>query len=353
MAKSPEPRYRARVSTPDKVKELRDSLLMTQSIHSSCVVVIFSPPEDSVESLAPGTTFDVETYFDAVQRGESDIDGPFFVVGDHTQQAVKSLRNQFPKNPLWSSIEAQVLICQRSSRSYSMLKSWGVLDNLKGETRATVTFQQKMFSLREDWMNYHEETKGMTTSEKKSILMGVKSARMLEYKLNTNSFNQIFGLATKSEAVWSRLAKIFTGDVACTGRTKAKIPRSASNFTSMGGIPEEHVLVLLDEVIHGAPLKDFSKNCKFYKAKARVQLEILESPSIKGTDWLESQKEWRHACSDSFVEMWGSTIINQGIKQKHPLPAGFWAMLQKNIDLDLAVNRTSAAIRAVSAMFYV
>ena len=82
--------------------------------------------------------------------------------------------------------------------------------------------------------------------------MTLKKNRMEEYDLNTNSFGQVWGLATKTSKVWDCLEKIVKGDVTVLpGRKAFKIPRSASNFTQMGNIPEDDLSVLLQEVVDG------------------------------------------------------------------------------------------------------
>jgi hypothetical protein len=51
-------------------------------------------------------------------------------------------------------------------------------------------------------------------------------------------------------------------------------PVSAAAFTTMGGIPDEDLAVLLNFVV------------KRYKATAHVQKKILEHPDITTNDWL-------------------------------------------------------------------
>ena len=116
----------------------------------------------------------------------------------------------------------------------------------------------------------------------------------------------------------------------------------------MGGIPEDDMCVLLEQVVGGLSLKDFTRACRFYKAKARVQTEILDHEEIKGDDWVESQQRFPHACSDAIVEMWGQSIVSSNIGARTPLPSGFFQMLQKAVNLDLQTQRTRMAIALVS-----
>ena len=343
--KSPEVMYRARTAEPGKVAELRKSFASTFSIHKASVVVLFWPEDMELPSEE---NFDIHH---VISEFGSSLDGFFFIVGDHTQQAVTALHGQYPKNPLWHGVHAEVLVCKRSRQAYAMLKSWGVVDNFKGEKRAYVTFTQKIMSLRDDWTNYLSDTQDMEPSDKSAVLLAIKSTRRLNYGMTVGSFGQWWGLASKSDKVWTLLEKIFTGRVATPGKKKAPIPRSASNFTQMGGIPEEDLCVLLEQVVGGLPLKQFTKACRFYKAKARVQTEILDHEEIHMDDWLQGQERFPHACSDALVEMWGHTIISSNIGARTPLPSGFFQMLQKAVNLDLQAQKTRRQIAMVSDVF--
>ena len=340
--KSPESSYRARVSLPEDVRRLMQSFASTSSVHGTSVVVAFWPDSESLPSSA---TFNL-SQVDVLDRCKSD--GFYFIVGDHTQQAVKLLHGKFPRNKLWQTVEAEVLICHRSTESYQMLKSWGILDNIKGQARTVVSFEQRMLSLREDFTNWKKDTEGLPTKDVSAVLAGVKANRQLEYQMNANSFGQLWNLASRSEGVWSRLEKIFTGQVASSGRSKPKKPKSASNFTQMGGIPDVDLIKLLDDVVvNGKALKDFTKACRFYKAVVRVQTSILTHESISLEDWAQAQSKFPCSCADDFVQQWANTIVASRVGARAPLPAAFWQALGRRVETDLRVQDSRAALSAV------
>ena len=53
-------------------------------------------------------------------------------------------------------------MCFRTSDVYSSLKSWGLLENIKGEARVVVSFADKIAALHDDFMSLaeHEGTPG-------------------------------------------------------------------------------------------------------------------------------------------------------------------------------------------------
>ena len=336
---SPEELYRARTAHEDDINVLANSFVSFSSLHENSVVVLFWPDDEAL----PEHGFDVMQYIIETKRDE--LDGFFVVVGDHTQLAVKRLHADYPRNPLWRTLVAEVLICHRSRENYAVLKSWGVLDNMKGQRRALVSFEQKVLSLHEDFVNLTLEVDNKTKAYT-SALAAVKAARRLEYGLNTNSFGQLWALATKTGAVWDLLERIFRGDVA--NATKFKKPKSAGNFVLMGNIPDEDLEVLLGRVVRGScSLKQFTADCRLYKASARVQREILEQ--LDEDSWEEAEKRFAFSCAESFVQMWAAQVVANRLPNKTPLPVNFFEMLQAKIEQDKYVEDATARTREVSA----
>ena len=72
------------------------------------------------------------------------------MVRDHTQRA---MNKKFGNNPKWATLEAKVFVCPRTTVVYQTLKSWGILDNIKGEKRVMVSFQDKITSHHEDFLH--------------------------------------------------------------------------------------------------------------------------------------------------------------------------------------------------------
>ena len=300
--RSPEEHYRARMTLPNDVNELADSFMSFASIHDTSMVVIFWPDGESLPNKA---SFSIQMFVDDLKASPDevkDLDGCFAIIGDHTQLAIKQLHEEFPRNPKWAHLTCEVLICPRSFENYRALKSWGIIDNVKGQKRTALSFQSKMLSLHEDIGNLKAQMGDVDAKTFHKAQLVLKEARKAEYLMKTNSFNQIWTLAARSGEVWTELQKIFTGNVA--NREKFTVPRSASNFTSMGAIPDADLLVLLRAVSAGRmSLKQFTDQCKAYKATARVQRDILSHEEIHHVSWVEAQQDFPSACSaDAFVE---------------------------------------------------
>ena len=90
------------------------------------------------------------------------FDGYYTIVGDHTQRAMNLLHQRYKKNPAWMSLSAIVYVVHRSAENYSHLKSWGIMDNIKGEKRVVVSFLDKVTALHEDYLSLkeHENSAG-------------------------------------------------------------------------------------------------------------------------------------------------------------------------------------------------
>ena len=145
---SPDSKIRARVALSSDINKLECSFAKFTSIHDQSVVVVFWP---SNKKLPARSSFDIDDHdLYELCRAQG---GFFFVVGDHTQLAVHRLHRKYPKNKLWAFIPAQVLICHRTPEAEHTLKSWGILDNVKGQKRTFVSFASKLFSLHEDYVN--------------------------------------------------------------------------------------------------------------------------------------------------------------------------------------------------------
>ena len=140
LFRSPEPAFRARTATPDAVNEKVVSFSRYSSVHENSVVVLFWPESKAL----PGPGFDPVAFS---QSAMAPLDGFFAIVGDHTQQAVKQLHRDYSRNAMWSSLTAEVLVCHRSAKNYGALKSWGILDNVKGEIRTNMSFLHMVLSL--------------------------------------------------------------------------------------------------------------------------------------------------------------------------------------------------------------
>jgi intracellular sulfur oxidation DsrE/DsrF family protein len=142
LIQSPEEKYRARVAKQENVDTLEKSLLSFRSVNEHVEVVLFMPAKKSLNGFKPPQT--------AEEMKARGMEGYFTVCGDHTLRAMNQLHARFKNNPKWASLSCTVYVCQRTPENYAYLKSWGILDNVKGEKRVAVSFFDKLVALKPD-----------------------------------------------------------------------------------------------------------------------------------------------------------------------------------------------------------
>ena len=86
-----------------------------------------------------------------------------------------------------------MLLTVRSQEVFAALKSWGILDNVKGQTRVMISFSEKIFSLHAYSVQLDAsivESK-LDAAAAKSVTLALKSARSNEYAIPPNSLGQL------------------------------------------------------------------------------------------------------------------------------------------------------------------
>ena len=337
LFRSPEPAFRARTAAPDAVNEVVASFSRYSSVHENSVVVLFWPESKAL----PGPDFDPAAFS---QSAMAPLDGFFAIVGDHTQQAVKQLHRDYSRNAMWSSLTAEVLVCHRSAKNYAALKSWGILDNVKGEIRTNMDFLQMVLSLHEDLMNLLAQMPREDENFAAS-LSAIREVRRREYRVNANSFRPLWLIASRTGPAWDAIERIIHGRVA--NAKTFKVPKTGTAFNQMGNIPEEDLVVLLQKVVTGQfTMKGFTAACRRYKARARVQGRILDI--LVQDDWDAATEAFPTSCSDSFVGIWTNFIVQNKLPMKNPLPAEFHRSLAAKKAIDENEQEAQAVYNAVS-----
>jgi len=234
---SPEERYRARVAKQDNVDSLERSLLQFGTLNDHVEVVMFLGPN---KPLPAKLGFKPPASLEEMKaRG---AEGFFTIVGDHTQRAMNQLRLKFTKNPKWATVQAKVFVCPRTPEVYAALKSWGILDNIKGEKRVSVSFHDKVTALHEDYVSLklHEGEAGH-----KERTAAIKEARRMDFGgISGGQVMQLWSIAAREGPVWDLLLKIISGDVVAPEPERASTSRksvkrgvkavnSAANFVNI------------------------------------------------------------------------------------------------------------------------
>jgi hypothetical protein len=219
LVTSPEEKYRARVAKQENVDSLEKSMVQFGTLNEHVEVVLFLGPN---KPLPPKLGFKPPAAVeDMKSRG---FEGYFTIVGDHTQRAMNQLHAKFSKNPQWANVEARLFVCPRSEEVYGVLKSWGILHNIKGEKRVTVSFHDKVTTLHADYesLKLHEGEAGH-----KERTAAVKEARRMDFgKISTGQMTQLWSIAARSGKVWKLLLKIIAGDVVAPEQEREPTPRA-------------------------------------------------------------------------------------------------------------------------------
>ena len=345
LLQSPEDKYRARVAKQENVDALEQSLLTFGTLNDRVEVVLFLAPNRALPSKvgfkAPQTSDDLK------QRG---FDGYFTVVGDHTQRAMKQLHSRFKNNPKWATLNATVYVCQRTPDVYSSLKSWGLLDNIKGEARVAVSFADKISSLHDDYvmLSLHEATPGH-----KERTASLKLRRAKDFgDVSTGQIGQLWSLAARTGKVWDHLWAIISGRVTPPAQSKLKptskghkqraprlkVVKSAAMFTNIGGVDDQTLEELLHEVVVGhSSAQKLNEKCALFKARVRVQTAVMSDPNIsKFDDWNEASKKFPLCCGDLFVSGWTQALVREQVGARQDLPQLFFEELERLVKMDLA-----------------
>ena len=230
LVQSPEQVFRARVAARENIERIKTSFLRTHSVHANSMVVGFLPAQSS---LPQKRNFNLHTFLAA--HPEFLTDRFFAVIGDHTQIGLHELHDDYAKNPLCGALPCQVLLTVHSQEVFAALKSWGILDNVKGQTRVMISFSEKIFSLHEDSVRLDAsivESK-LDAAAAKTVILALKSARSKEYAIPLNSLGQLWNIASRKGDVWSAIEKILKGNVVSTS-TFIK-PKSASHSSIWAG----------------------------------------------------------------------------------------------------------------------
>lgn len=341
LIQSPEEKYRARVARQENVDTLEASLLQFGTINEHVEVVLFVGPNRPLPAKAgfkPPVTAD-----EMKVRG---LEGFFTVVGDHTQRAMNQLHRKFKNNPKWAKLSAVVYVCQRNTDSYAALKSWGILDNIKGEKRVTVSFLDKISALHEDFLALaehegeagHKERTAAMKEQRRQDFGGISVGQML----------QLWSLAARRGRVWELLHKIVSGDMVHSQersgskgrkskRKGAKEVKSAANFVNIGGIDDTILEGLLQAIVVGhASLQRLNEQCALVKARMRLQTTVLQDSNVAEEDWDVAKTKFPLATHEDFVERWACCLVRQGLKARESLPEQFFDELDRRIQSDLS-----------------
>ena len=177
--------------------------------------------------------------------------------------------------------------------------------------------------------------------------------------ISTGQMMQLWSIAAREGPVWNLLLKIIVGDVVAPQALKANTSRktakrgvvkavnSAANFVNIGGIDDDILVSLLNEVVVGhASLQRLNEKCALVKARMKVQTAILQDRAIDADDWAVAKASFPVACDEHFVERWACSLAREGVKARAALPDLFFVEVDRRISAD----KSSAASRGHAAV---
>ena len=317
---SPEERFRARQPSAGGVERLVESYIKYGTVSEHCEVVLFWDEEKSLPNHDELQNFMTSSQLvsEAVRRKR----GFFAIVGDHSQLAVHRCHRRYMKNSLWQTLECKVYVVHDTPEMCASIKSWGIIDNMKGAVRTKMSFQDMVLSLHVDYIGLQDQKELVDFP---TILKSLKAARALDLAMPTNTFGQYWNLASRTGAVWDAIEKLLTGQVHVQqGKPKFKPLKSPAPLIFMGGIDDDVLTPMLNDVVDGViSLKQFTLDCKKVKARMRIQSEILRFEAIDMTDWDSAEKKYPTACSATFIERWAQVAVSKQMLRKDSLPVSF------------------------------
>ena len=230
------------------------------------------------------------------------------------------------------------------------------MDNVKGEKRVAVSFLDKMTALHDDFLALAEFNESAGHKDRTAQL---KARRCKDFSMSSGQMMQLWSLAARPAPVWQLLLTIIKGNITPPVQLKSsssrrtaqrkgavKAVKSAAPFTNIGGVDDEVLCTLLNQVIAGqVTLQKLNDLCALVKARMRVQTAVLTDGKVQLDSWEQAQRLFPQASNDEFVERWAVCVQREGIKQKDTLPELFFSDLARRVDADLSKARPAREVQ--------
>ena len=246
----------------------------------------------------------------------------FAVSGSHRLEVFRRLSRDFPRNPNWQQVHAQVIFCAHTADNLRLAKSLGMLANMCQEMHKGATLGDKLEFIHGVMDHYLNLNNGEPLSTEQ-----IGSVRKETHDVcggTVSTHNTVCQLAMRDPSLRELILKIVRGDyfvapVASKANSnkssskkkgeragKGKIMTHPSTLSQMGGVKVEQQRLWLEMIVKGElPLNKFGSVARADKAKLLIREFICEKTEI--ADWDKVATQF-HAFDLNFVEQFVPSV---------------------------------------------
>ena len=306
---------RSRPLTPSNVDALHHWIerVGNDSVSSPLILVSFHfGTQRTPKKITP------EMWEDIFKEGQL-----FAISGSHRLEVFRRLARDFPRNPNWSHVHAQVIFCAHTGDNLRLAKSLGMLANMCQEMHKGATLGDKLEFIHGVMDHYLDQNNGEPLTTEQIGAVRKETHEVCGGTVSTH--NTVCQLAMRDPSLRELILKIVRGDyfaapVASKANSnkgskkkgeragKGKIMTHPSTLSQMGGVKVEQQRLWLTMIVKGElPLNKFGSVARADKAKLLIREFICEKTEI--ADWDEVATVF-HAFDLNFVEQFVPSVAD-------------------------------------------
>lgn len=304
---------RSRPLTPSNVDALHSWIeqVGNDSVSSPLILVSFHfGTQRTPKKISP------EMWEDIFKEGQL-----FAISGSHRLEAFRRLSRDFPRNPNWKHVHAQLIFCSHTGENLRLAKSLGMLANMCQEMHKGATLGDKLQFIHGVMDHHLGQNNGQPLTAEQITAVRKESHEVCGGTMSTH--NTVCQLAMRDPSLRELILKIVRGDYyaaptankAASHKSskkkgdragKGKIMTHPSQLSQMGGVGVEQQRLWLSKIVKGKmPLNKFGSVARSDKAKLMIREFICEQTTI--AEWDEVANEF-HAFDLNFVEQFVPSV---------------------------------------------
>jgi hypothetical protein len=198
------------------------------------------------------------------------------LAGNHTRLAILNLFKRFRKNPNFHSIFGKLYLFPEMPEVYVWLRVRGKVDN------RILAMRKNTFIDDTQTLHYHALADVNRFGLKKISELSTENLEALKSTFiasghATGTVGSMWQLAKREGEIWELLEQIFQGRIQSVDSKKSHIPVSGSKFARIGGVNDDTLKTLLEDIISGqASLGKINAECIFYKMQFTVTCKFCK-----------------------------------------------------------------------------